>query len=319
MTLDPRGAGMHRLSDQEVHYAWDNSLPARLTIEPGALVEFVTRDASDGYYHPGSSAVDVERRPKFRGHPLTGPVAIAGARPGDVLAVRVVNVDVGSFGWTVVMPGKGFLADTIATTYFQPWDLSSGCTAVMSDRVSLPIHPFCGVLGVACAEPGVHGTILPRRTGGNLDVKQLTAGATLFLPVEVEGGLFSVGDAHAAQGDGEVCNNGIETSARVVLQFEILTGYRIKQPQLITRGKVCNCGESHRATVATAPTIELAARDCVRYMIECLVETCGLTEAQAYVVCSVAGDLKISQAVNQSFTVSMFMPEAIFSEGGARR
>jgi acetamidase/formamidase len=317
MIQEPRVEGRHRLSDEVVHYAWDNSIPARLTVESGGVVEFDTRDASDGYYHPGSGVVDIESRPPFRGHPLTGPLAIAGAHPGDVLAVHVLSVDVGSFGWTVITPGRGFLADTICTTHFQPWDLSSGATAVMSDRVRVPIRPFCGVLGVAGAQPGSHGTILPRRTGGNLDVKQLTAGSTLFLPVEVEGALFSVGDVHAAQGDGEVCNNGIETSAKVVLQFEVLTGYVIEQPQLVTRGKPCGCSDSHRATVVTAPTIELAARDCVRHMIRFLVATHGLTEAEAYVVCSVAGDLKISQTVNGAFTVALFMPEGIFSKAGA--
>src|SRR5207248_10836395 len=164
---------------------------------------FQTRDAADRHFRLDSTTADVATY-EFRGHPLTGPVFIDGARPGSVLQVDVLEVQPDTFGWTAILPGFGLLPEDFTEPYLRTWDLSDGNTARLGERFRIPLAPFCGVMGVALAEPGEHPTMPPRRTGGNMDIKQLVSGSTLYLPVEVDGAVFSVGDAHAAQGDGEV-------------------------------------------------------------------------------------------------------------------
>jgi acetamidase/formamidase len=179
----------------------------------------------------------------------------------------------------------------------------------------VPIAPFPGVMGVALDEPGGHSTMPPRRAGGNMDIKQLVAGATLFLPVLVDGALFSVGDAHAAQGDGEVCVTAVEMMGRVTLRFGLRSGRRLPEPQLVTPAPPSHATNRgpHYATTAHGPDLFAAAQQAVRYMIDHLVETRGFSREEAYVICSVAADLKISEIVDApNWIVSAFMPDAIF-------
>ena len=228
----------HQLDSSLVHYEWNNSLAPRLTIEPGDTVAFDTRDASDGYFTARSTAADAAARGPFRGHPLTGPVQVRGARPGDVLAIEIVEMKPAApFGWTAIRPGRGLLPEgDFAKAFVQVWDLSDGQYARMGRGIAVPIEAFPGVMGTALDEPGGHSTMPPRKNGGNMDVKQLTVGTTLYLPVWVDGALFSVGDGHAAQGDGEVCVTAVEMSARVTLRFDLLRDRRQPEPTLRTRG-----------------------------------------------------------------------------------
>jgi acetamidase/formamidase len=308
----------HHLDAAQVHQEWNNTLPARLTIEPGDTVTFDTRDAANGFYTRGSVHEDVLRRGPFRGHPLTGPVHVRGARPGDTLEVHVVDVQPAlDLGWTSIRPGRGLLPETdFAKPFLQIWDLSDTRHARMGSLVAVPIAPFAGVMGVALDEPGGHSTMPPRRAGGNMDIKQLVAGATLYLPVLVDGALFSVGDAHAAQGDGEVCVTAVEMAGRVTLRFDLQAGRRLPEPQLRTPdapSAATNRGP-HYATTAHGPDLFVAAQQAVRYMIDHLVETRGLSREQAYVVCSVAADLKISEIVDApNWIVSAFLPDTIFA------
>jgi len=202
----PSGASMPELDAGQVHYEWNNAIAPRLEIEPGDTVVFQTRDAADGFYSRASTHADVLNRGPFRGHPLTGPVRVRGAEPGDVLVVEILDVKpAADFGWTAIRPGRGLLPESdFSKPFLQIWDLSDGTHARMDRRVAVPIEAFPGVMGTALDEPGGHSTMPPRKNGGNMDIKQLTRGATLYLPVWVPGALFSVGDGHAAQGDGEV-------------------------------------------------------------------------------------------------------------------
>jgi acetamidase/formamidase len=307
----------HRLDAAAVHYEWNNALPPRLEIEPGDTVVFDTRDASDGYYTPTSTAADVAAKPPFRGHPLTGPVRVRGAGPGAVLVVEVVDVKpVASFGWTHIVPGRGLLpASDFGKPFLQVWDLADGEHARLGRAVAVPMAPFAGVMGVALDEPGGHSTMPPRRNGGNMDIKQLTAGAVLFLPVWVDGALFSVGDAHAAQGDGEVCVTAVEMSAQVTLRFDLQSGRRLPEPRLRTRAAAPTAVAAgpHYVTTAHGPDLYAAAQQAVRYMIDHLVEERGLGREEAYVVASVAVDLRISEIVDApNWIVSAFLPERIF-------
>jgi len=307
----------HRLDHEQIHQEWNNALPPRLTIDPGDTVVFDTRDAANRFYTKDSTHEDVLRRGPFKGHPLTGPVAVRGARPGDTLVVEILDVQPAlDWGWTAIRPGRGLLPEAdFAKPFLQIWDLSDKRHARMGNKVAVPLAPFPGVLGVALDEPGAHSTMPPRRAGGNMDIKQLVAGATLWLPVLVDGALFSAGDAHAAQGDGEVCVTAVEMMGRLTLRFGVQSGRRLAEPQLRTPAPPSNATNRgpHYATTAHGPDLFAASQQVVRYMIEHLVESRGLSREQAYVVCSVAVDLKISEIVDApNWIVSAFLPESIF-------
>ena len=309
---------MHELDDSTVHYEWNNGIAPRLEIEPGDTVAFRTRDAADGYYSRRSTHADVIGRGPFRGHPLTGPVRVKGARPGDVLVVEVLDMRPGAdFGWTAIRPGRGLLPEAdFGKPFLQIWDLSDGTHARMDKRVAVPIEAFPGVMGTALDEAGGHSTMPPRKNGGNMDIKQLVAGTTLLLPVWVDGALFSVGDAHAAQGDGEVCVTAVEMMARVTLRFGLEPGRGLREPRFRTRGPLVSaleCGPCY-VTTAHGPDLFAGAQQAIRYMIEHLVEERGLSREEAYILCSVAVDLKISEIVDApNWIVSAFLPETVFA------
>jgi acetamidase/formamidase len=306
----------HKLDAAQVHKEWNNTIPPRVTIDPGDTVVFDTRDASDHYYSRKSTHADVLGRGPFTGHPLTGPVFVRGAAPGDTLVVEILDVRPAyDFGWTAIRPGRGLLPESdFAKPFLNIWDLDGG-VARMGKKVAVPIEPFPGVMGVALDEPGGHSTMPPRRSGGNMDIRQLTNGTTLFLPVLVPGALFSVGDAHGAQGDGEVCITAVEMSAQVTLRFDLRRGQMVPEPQL--RSPRPPSGEGRTgpwyATTANGPDLYASSQQAIRYMIDHIVRERGLSREEAYIVCSVAVDLKISEIVDApNWIVSAFLSESIF-------
>src|SRR5262245_3149018 len=288
----------HHLDDRDVHKEWNNAIPPRLTIDPDDTVVFDTRDAADRYYSRASTHADVIARGPFRGHPLTGPVRVRGARPGDTLVVDVLDVRPAlDWGWTAIRPGRGLLPEAdFAKPYLCIWDLSDGTHARMGNTVAVPIEAFPGVMGVALDEPGSHSTMPPRRNGGNMDIRQLAAGATLFLPVLVDGALFSVGDAHAAQGDGEVCVTAVEMSARVTLRIGLQPGRRLAEPRLRTTNPPSGRGRQGPwiATTAHGPDLFVSAQQAIRYLIEHIVEERGRGREQACRACAGSAVLTIS-------------------------
>jgi acetamidase/formamidase len=309
---------MHELDANQVHYAWDNSIAPRLEIEPGDTVVFQTRDAADGFYSRASTHADVLNRGPFRGHPLTGPVRVKGAEPGDALVVEVLDIKpAADFGWTAIRPGRGLLPESeFSKPFLQIWDLSDGTHARMDRRIAVPIEAFPGVMGTALDEPGAHSTMPPRKNGGNMDIKQLTQESTLFLPVWMPGALFSVGDGHGAQGDGEVCVTAVEMRAQVTLRFGLQRGRRLEEPQLRTTRRLAagtNTGPWY-ATTAHGPDLFASAQRAVLHMIDHLVRERGFSREEAYIICSVAADLKISEIVDApNWIVSAFIPESIFT------
>ena len=307
------------LDDSVVHYAWDNTLAPRLEVEPGSTLTFRTRDSSDLYYTPDSSQEDVAHKGTLKGHPLSGPVRVRGAAPGDTLAVTVLDVaPAREFGWTAIRPGRGLLPEAeFPRPFLQIWELAGDGVARMRQRrdIAVPIAPFPGIMGTALPEAGVFSTIPPRKNGGNMDQKHLTRGTTLYLPVWVEGALFSVGDAHAAQGDGEVCVTAVEMCATVTLRLDLIPGRAIPEPQLRTAGPLCAemGARGWFATTAQGPDLHENARRAVRYLVEHLVSERSLSREEAYVLCSVCADLKISEIVDSpNWLVSAFLPEAVF-------
>jgi acetamidase/formamidase len=306
----------HQLSSARVHYTWDNGIPPQLSLEPGDTLIAQTRDSADRYYSADSSHADVARKGPLQGHPLTGPVFVRGAEPGDTLIVDILDVTpTENFGWTAIRPGKGLLpGEEFPRHFLQIWDLSDTHKARMPQRrdIAVPIAPFPGIVGTALAVPGPHSTIPPRENGGNMDIKHLTRGARLYLPVSVPGALFSIGDAHAAQGDGEVCVTAIEMSATMRLRIDLLQGRSPREPCMRTSVTAGDRG-TFFATTAHGPDLHECARRATRYLIDHLVEERGLSREQAYVLCSVCADLKITQIVDAPhWSVAAFFPEAVF-------
>lgn len=311
---------MHCLDSGQVHFAWDNSIAPLLSIDPGDTVVIDTRDSANGYYHRDSTARDVAEKGPLTGHPMTGPIHVREARPGDILAVEIMEVQPRSdLGWTAIRPGRGLLPTKDFPAHFlQLWDLSDGRFARMRQRddIAVPIAAFPGIIGTALAEPGAFTTMPPRHNGGNIDCRHLVAGSTIYLPVLREGALLSVGDAHAAQGDGEVCVTAIEMDGRVKMRVGLIQDRSIEEPQLrlvSAPGASTNGSPSFHATMASGPDLHECARQAVRYMVNHIVRERGLNREEAYILCSVCMDLKITQIVDAPhWSVTAVLPEMVF-------
>jgi acetamidase/formamidase len=303
----------HVIDPSRIHYAWDMTLEPVLVVESGDTVHFDIPMAGDGQVFEGASYADA--RFDFETiYNLLGPVAVDGAAPGDTLEIEILALEPGEWGWTVVLPGFGLLVDDFPDGYLRTWDLRSGDCAVLVDGVEVPFEPFLGTMGNCPDVPGVHLPFPPMKGGGNMDNRHLTAGSTLWLPVWCEGALFSCGDPHAAQGDGEVCVSAIECPMRATLRFRLLKS-RISTPRFRTHGPLGprTGSAGHFATMGIDPDLMEGARIATRAMIEWLVDEHGLTREDAYVLCSVAGDLKIVEIVDAGvWNVAMTMPLAVF-------
>jgi acetamidase/formamidase len=259
------------------------------------------------------TSADVKPR-AVKGHPLSGPIAIRDARPGDVLQIDILELVPGDLGYTAFSPGRGLLPEDFPEPYLKMWELD-GISAELRPGVRIPLDPFLGVMGVALSEPGEHSTIPPRASGGNMDVKQLTAGATLYLPISIDGALFSAGDGHAAQGDGEVCITAIETTMSATLRFTVRRDRELRGPEFETTRPLSAATSAgpHYATTGIAPDLMEASKEAVRAMIRHLVRDRGLSREDAYVLSSVAVDLRISEVVDApNWVVSAFLPLAVF-------
>jgi acetamidase/formamidase len=278
-----------------------------LTVPSGAVVEVFTKEATDGQLAVDSSLEDVINLQMEPIHPLTGPIYVEGAEPGDTLAVTLHEIEVGDWGWTAVSPGFGFLADEFPDVYLRTFEFDEGTeVARLGEGIEISLEPFPGVMGVAPDTDEMLDTIPPRQNGGNMDNPYLTEGTIVYFPVLVEGALFSIGDTHAAQGMGEVCGTAIEAPMRIVLELNVLgEGREIPEPEYET--------DEFYAVTAFAPTLDEAARKATRYMIDYLVEERGMDRTEAYVLCSLAGDLQIAEVVDvPNVLVAMHIPKRIF-------
>jgi len=322
---------IHHLDSSVRHFVWDNSIPPRLEINSGDTVVFHCRDAGDGHYTFDSTVKDMMARAEAsrverenlapgkaaKGHALTGPVLVRGAKPGDILQVEILDLVPGELGYTSFRPGLGLLPEDFPDPYLHIWDLRNGQYGELKPGIRVPFEPFLGEMGTALDEAGEFGTGPPRKNGGNADVKQLTKGTTLYLPIWVDGALFSCGDGHAAQGDGEVCISAIETSMTATLRFTLRSDFSLDEPEFMTGGPLSpktNIGPYY-AVMGIAPDLMEATKKAVRKMLNYLVREHGLTREQAYILSSVALDLKISEIVDApNWVVSAFMPLSIFHD-----
>ena len=358
-----------RLKDERQlgHNRWHPDIPPVVEVDPEEEVVLETRDASDSQIKPGMGVADLEGMDSKVAHPLTGPVYVKGARPGDLLEIEYVDIIPQPYGWTRNRPGAGFLRDLFLEPYLAHWEIKDGwATSPQLPGVRIPNGSFMGTAGIApshaqmeqwaAREAGLMArggivsppdpedaipsmdpiasqglrTIPPRENCGNVDAKQLTKGSRLLIPVGVDGALYSVGDGHFAQGDSECCITAIEMGATVAVRFRIHEGeaarHNIRWPRFAHPGYFAPPEwAAPRNFIATmgmpirddgsqeGEDLTLAARNALINMIELLQER-GWSREQAYILCSVAVDLKISNAVDlPNVTVSAFLPEDIFT------
>lgn len=306
----------HSLHKTIHHHGWDRDNAPALRVAPGETVEFDTVDASGGQLSPGSTAEDIGRMDFGKVNPVTGPVFIDGAEPGDAVKVTILGLAPSGWGWTANIPGFGLLADQFAEPALHVWsyDTAAMAPAAFGPGGRVPLKPFCGTIGLAPAEAGTHSVVPPRRVGGNMDIRDIGEGTELWLPVEVAGALFSVGDTHAAQGDGEVCGTAIESPMSVALKFELEKGAAPAFPRFRTRGPVTRHldGAGYDVTTGIGPDLMQVAREAVSQMVELLSTRTGMAAVDAYMLASVAGDLRISEIVDApNWVVSFYFPRLV--------
>jgi formamidase len=335
------------------HNRWHPDLEPVAEVTPGEDVRLETEEGLGGQLTRASSHADAGRLNLGLGHPLTGPLYVTGAEPGDVLEVEFVSYESADFGTTAVIPSFGFLADLFPEPYLVKWEIAGGLAQSEElPGVAVPEELFAGVAGVAPsperlelfrrreealrargqavadslpetavppqAADGLR-TIPPRETGGNLDVRQLVAGSRLWLPVDVPGALFSIGDLHFAQGDGEVCGTAIEVAGAVTVRFALLAGRgpQLRFPTFETPGRP---GRRSFATtgipVETGMDLNAAAREALLEMIDHLERSYGFERPAAYALCSAAVDLRVSEVVDVPYpVVSALLPLDLFDRG----
>jgi acetamidase/formamidase len=305
---------IHHVSHDQRHLVWDKSQPPVLSVKSGSEVFFRALDASGGNITPATRVEDLHMVDFSSMDPVHGPVFVEGARPGDTLQVDILELRPAAWGWTAIFPGFGLLAAEFGAADLKIWNLERG-SASFNDHIVIPLEPFCGEMGVAPREEGRFSTIPPGFHGGNIDTKHLTAGATLFLPVGAEGGLFSLGDGHAAQGDGEVCGTAIETPMDVTVRLSIRKDISISEFEFLTPGPLAPRTNTapYYVTTGHGPDLMEAARSAVRHMIAYLQRTHRLEPNEAYMLCSIAVDLKINQVVDApNWIVGAYLPTSIF-------
>ena len=308
----------HTIHAHQCHIGWNNAFPPILTIAPGETITFDSRDASDGQITPASKAADIADLDFGRINPVCGPVFIDGAQAGDVIRITIEEFAPSGFGWTANIPGFGLLADQFPDPALHLWsyDGTLATPAAFSPMGRVPLKPFAGTIGLAPAEPGLHSIVPPRRTGGNLDIRDLSAGTILYLPVEVAGGLFSVGDTHAAQGDGEICGTAIESAMAVTLTLDLVRNASLASPRFTTPGPVTRHLDAmgYEVTTGIGPDLMSGARDAVRRMIDLLCARHGILPVDAYMLCSVCGDIRISEIVDlPNWVVSFYFPRLVLN------
>jgi acetamidase/formamidase len=308
-------AETHYFPEDKVHYVWDNELDPALTVAPGDTVVYRTREVSDGQISPSSTTEDLAGLDWERLYPLAGPVAVEGAEPGDAVEVEVLDIHTEGWGWAAVLPGFGLLEEDFSEAYLKVFDLSPGDYTLFKDNIAIPIEPFFGTMGVSPVGSEKPLIMPPGPFGGNMDTRHLVKGSRILLPVQVSGALFSVGDAHAAQGDGEVCVTGIECPMYAALRFDLHKGRNLPAPQFATPGPLTPRveGGGWYATMGVNEDLMQAAKDSLRAMVEHISTTYHIEPVEAYVLASLVVDLKISEIVDRpNWIVSSYLPLAIF-------
>jgi acetamidase/formamidase len=306
----------HRLdaSAKTVHWGYfDATLPPQVTIDSGDTITLSTVSGGRDVMPPLPLTVPAALKnvqdhlaPKLPGHMCTGPIAVRGAKAGDVLEVKIRAIDLHyDWGYTFSKPLSGALPDDFTDMHLMHIPLDrTRMTGRLPWGVDLPLRPFFGVMATAPPRAwGAVSTLPPRRNGGNLDNKELIAGTTLYLPVHVDGANFSVGDGHGAQGDGEVCVTAIETGLIGTFELIVRKDMTLVWPQAET--------PTHIMTMAFDPSLDQCVVLALRQMIDLVAARVGITRQEAYAFCSLAADVRVTQVVNGAKGAHVMMDKAL--------
>ncbi len=296
----------YTLTTEHTHNKFSSTIEPALSVPSGAIIEAFTEEATDGQLALNSTTADVANVSFEPIHPITGPVHVEGAEPGDVIAVTLHKIEAGEWGWTGIFPGFGYLADEFTEPYLKTFAIDKDSETIrFNDKIRLPLKPFPGVMGVAPATDSLLSTIPPRANGGNMDDPHLVEGTTVYFPVFVEGGLFSIGDTHATQGLGEVSGTAIEAPMRIIYEIRVIKGKKyLAEPQYET--------DDYYAVTGFAPSIDGATKKAIGYMVDYLEAEHSLSREEAYVLCSLAGDLHIAEVVDvPNMLVTMHMSKKV--------
>lgn len=307
----------HTIHQHQSHFGWNRDNPPAARIAPGETVEFNPVDSSGGQITPMSTVADIATLDFARVNPVAGPVYVEGAEPGDAIKVTLLHFAPSGWGWTANIPGFGLLADQFKDPALHIWKYNAQtlAPAMYGPGGRVPLKPFCGTIGLAPAEAGLHSIVPPRRMGGNMDIRDMSAGTELYLPVEVAGGLFSVGDTHATQGDGEVCGTAIESPCSLAAKFEIIKNANLAFPRFTTPGPVARHMDvkGYEVTTGIGPGLMEGAKAAVSGMVDLLSRHYKMNPVDAYMLCSVCGDLRISEIVDMpNWVVSFYFPRLVF-------
>jgi len=293
------------LSDKN-HNKFSSNIPYQLKVPDGSVVEAFALEATGGQLNINSTLEDFKNVDLDKVHTLTGPIYVEGAEAGDVLAIELLDLEPGDWGWTGMEPGFGFLAGEHESELFKTYKLDKKNNLVhFSENISIPLKPFAGVIAVAPDTKEKLTTFPPRANGGNMDDPNIVKGVTVYLPVFVKGALFSIGDPHAVQGLGEVVGTAVECDMRIRFRLTVIKDKKIAEPQYET--------DEYYATTGFATTIDEAAKKATRYMIEHISDTYKMSWEEAYMLCSLVGDLKIAEVVDMPhMLVTMHIPKSVF-------
>ncbi|MBX9794620.1 MAG: acetamidase/formamidase family protein [Burkholderiaceae bacterium] len=293
-----------------LHSHWDRSLPSALTVADGAVLTMACPDASNGLLGPNSTAKDIAQIDFGSLDPLCGPIHVEGAEPGDVLQVEVLDIELASWGWTGLLKGFGLLADEFPQPYFRSFDLTRSEIDVFG--LSFPLRPMMGVLGVAPAASGRFASITPTNAGGNIDVRYLGPGSTIYLPVFNSGAMLSGGDGHALQGEGEISGTAIEAPMTATLRVKVLKHQMLAAP--VIDFSTARFGETEfRDFLGIGPDLYQAARDATRYAVDALAAHFKVEPFEAYAILGMVGELRIHEIVDQpNWIVGCMVPRRLF-------
>lgn len=297
------------LSADQKHNKWSSTIEPVLTVPSGSVIQAETSEASDGQLHKNATLDDLINLDFGPIHPLTGPVYVEEAEVGDILAVDIIDIQLHEYGWQAIVSGFGFLSDRFKDPKLSIHEIDKNSNSIIfKDKVKIPLKPFPGVMGVAPNTTEMLSTIPPRENGGNMDDPGMVKGSTVYFPVLVKGALFSIGDAHAVQGYGEVCGTALEAPMTFTYRLRVIKDSTpIKEPQYET--------DEFYAVTGFGESIDIATKKAVNYMVDHLTANYDISDEEAYMLCSLVGDLKIAEVVDvPNMLVTMHIPKSVISQ-----
>jgi len=301
----------HHLGRNVAHHSWDRSEPAALRVAPGAEVHLALRDGSNGQVVPTTSSAELLGLDLSKMDPLTGPVWVESAQPGDAVVVDVLDIRLANVGWSGIIPGLGLLSEHFPGPYVRSWELTGEDVEVGAGH-RFKMKPMLGVVGVAPAAPGAHPTTVPTAAGGNIDVKYVSAGSRLLLPVFTEGALLSLGDPHALQGDGELSGTAIECEADTVVRVDLRRDMHLDAPVVETVPDGSD-PEAYRSFLGVGPDLYVAAQEASLRATEAVAASMRLEPHEAYALLGTIAELRIHEVVDRpNWVVGCMVPLRLF-------